>query len=99
MDTIEGGLTSTQCNLPEEVALPPRPILQNHLDEIGLQAATCEFRKMREPKINKLKGGYTSSAGLVFQSWLKDICVHMQDRRLTQREAIQLVKEFTVECA
>ena len=31
-----------------------------------------------------------SSAGLVFQSWLKDIHVHKQDLRLTQ-----LVKDFT----
>ena len=52
---------------------------------------------MQEPKISKLKGGY--SARLIFQSWLKDICVHVQDRRLTQREAIQLVKDFTAECA
>ena len=56
-------------------------------------------KKMREPKISKLKGGYTSSAGLVFQSWLQDICVHVQDRRLPQREAIQLVKDFTTEHA
>ena len=42
---------------------------------------------------------YTSSAGLVFQSWLKDIHIHVQDRRLIQREAIQLVKDFTMECA
>ena len=54
---------------------------------------------MHEPKISKLKGGYTSSAGLIFQSWLKDICVHVQDIKLTQREAIQLVKDFTMECA
>ena len=37
--------------------------------------------------------------GLIFQSWLKDIHVHIEDRRLTQREAIQLVKDFTMECA
>ena len=54
---------------------------------------------MHEPKISKLKGGYTSSASLVFQSWLKDIHVHIQDRRLSQRETIQLVKDFTTECA
>ena len=46
-----------------------------------------------------MEGGYSSSAGLIFQSWLKDICVHVEDRRLTQREAIQLVKDLTVECA
>ena len=44
-----------------------------------------------------LKGGYTSSAGLVFQSWLKDIHEHVQDQRLTQREAIQFMKDFTTE--
>ena len=44
-DMIEGGLTSTPCNLPEEVALPPRPMLQSHPDEIGLHVAAHEFRK------------------------------------------------------
>ena len=53
---------------------------------------------MWEPKISKLKGGYSSPPGLIFKSWLKDICVHVEDRRLTQREAIQLVKDFTLEC-
>ena len=52
---------------------------------------------MWEPKISKLKGGYSSSAGLVFQSWLKDIHVHVEDRKLTQIEAIHLVKDFTTE--
>ena len=81
------------------MALPPRPMLQSHSDEIGLHTAIQEFRKMRELKVSKLKGGYTSSAGLVFQSCLKDIHVHVQDQRLTQREALQLVKDFTVEHA
>ena len=96
-DIMERGLTSTPHNLPEEVALQTRPMLQSHPDEIRLHTATHEFRKMWEPKISKLKGGYTSSARLIIQSWLKDICVHVQ--RLTQREVIQLVKAFTVGCA
>ena len=66
---------------------------------MGLHTATCEFRKMWEPTNSKQKGGYTSSAGLVFHSWLKDICDHVQDRRLMQREAIHLVKDFTTEYA
>ena len=33
------------------------------------------------------------------QSWLKDICIHVQDRKLTQRDAIQLVKDFTMDHA
>ena len=92
-DTIEGDLTSTPCNLLEEVALPPRPMLQSHPDEIGLHMAIHKFRKMWELKISKLKGGYTSLAGLVFQYWMKYIHVHEQDRRLTQIQAIHLVKD------
>ena len=38
-------------------------------------------------------------ANLIFQSWLKDIQVHVEDRNITQREAIQLIKDFTAEHA
>ena len=34
-----------------------------------------EFCKMCEPKINKLKGGYSAIVNLIFQSWLKDMRV------------------------
>ena len=61
--------------------------------------AAQKFQKMQEPKISKLKGGYTSSPWLVFQSGLKDICVHIKDRRLNQREATHLVKDFTTKHA
>ena len=67
LDTTERGFTSsTPCKPQEEVALPPRPIIQNHPEEIGLHVAACVFRKMWELKISKLKGGYSSSAALVF---------------------------------
>ena len=59
----------------------------------------ANLERCKEPKISKLKGSYSSSAGLIFQSWLKDIHVHVKDRRLTQREAIQPVKDFTTENA
>ena len=81
--TVQGGLASTPPNSQEEVALPARPTFQSHPEEFGLHMATQEFRKMQEPKISKMKGGYTSTAGLVFQSWLKDICVYVKDRRLS----------------
>ena len=64
-----------------------------------IQMAACEFCKLCRPKINKLKGGYSATANLIFQSWLKDIRVHVEDRNLTQREAIQLIKDFTAERA
>ena len=41
----------------------------------SLQAAAIEFKKLCEPKVAKFKGGYSSDASLVYQSWLKDIQV------------------------
>ena len=70
-----------------------------HPEEIGFHVAACKFRKMWKPKNSKIKGGYSSSAGLIFQSWLKDIHIHVEDWRLTQREAILLVKDFPMELA
>ena len=47
-----------------------------------------EFYKLHKPKINKLKGGYSATAYLIFQPWLKDIRVHVEDWNLTEGEAI-----------
>ena len=47
----------------------------------------------------KFKGGYSSDASLIFQSWLKDIRVYTIEHRLSQWEAIQLVKDYTSEQA
>ena len=67
--------------------------------EYSMQMTVHEFCKLHEPKINKLKGGYSATANLIFQSWLKDIRVYVEDRNLSQREAMQLVKDFTADCA
>ena len=64
-----------------------------------MKVVAQEFRKLCKPKINKLKGGYSATANLIFQLWLKDINIHVQDQNLTEREAIQLVKDFTAERA
>ena len=87
---------------------------RRHLEEDGIRArinsdtyppgyemkvAVQEFYKLHEPKINKLKGGYSATANLIFQSWLEDINIHVEDWNLTEREAIQLVKDFTAERA
>ena len=63
----------------------------------SLQAAATKFRKLQEPKVAKFKGGYSSDASLVFQSWLKDIWAYVLECRLSQWEAIQLVKDYTSE--
>ena len=65
----------------------------------SLQAAVTEFRKLREPKVVKFRGGYSSNASLVIQSWLKDIRVYVLEHHLSQWEAIQLVKDYTSEQA
>ena len=65
----------------------------------SMQMAACEFCKLCKPKINKLKDGYSATANLIFQSWLKDVRVHVEGRNLTEREAMQLVKDFTAEHA
>ena len=43
----------------------------------------------------KLKGGYSSDARLVYQSWLKDIQVYVLEYHPSQQEPIQLVKDYT----
>ena len=65
----------------------------------SLQLAAEEFRKICEPKIQKLKGGYSANAMLVFNSWLKDIEMCVRERKLTNMEAIQLIKDYTAEGA
>ena len=57
-----------------------------------MKVAAQEFCKLCKPKINKLKGGYSATANLIFQSWLKEINIHIEDRNLTEREAIQLAR-------
>ena len=52
-----------------------------------------------QPKDQQTEGGYSATANLIFQSWLKDIRVHVEDRNLSQREAMQLIKDFTAERA
>ena len=64
-----------------------------------MQMATQEFHKLHESKISKFKGGYSAMANLIFQLWLKDIRVHVEDLNLTEREAMQLVKDLTAESA
>ena len=87
----KGGLTSTplksSVTVGEDNTLLPQ---QRRSRENLMNAAMCpprykmwmavqEFCKMCEPKINKLRGGYSAIANLIFQSWLKDIRVHVKD--------------------
>ena len=61
--------------------------------------ASKEFRRMREPKITKLRGGYSADAELMFRSWKSDILANIADRELDNKAAIQLIKEQTLDNA
>ena len=60
-----------------------------------VHAVASELRKMKEPKLAKLKGGYTTEANLFFQSWAKDVQAIVNDRQMSDNEALQLIKEHT----
>ena len=95
----QGRFTSIPLRPPEEDRTKARISPEVYPPRYGMKVVVQEFCKLREPKINKLKGGYSATANLIFQFWLKDINAHVEDQNLTDREAIQLVKDFTAERA
>ena len=60
-----------------------------------MSAVVSEFKKMREPKLAKLKGRVTSGASLFFNSWVKDVRSIIQERAMSNTESLQLVKDYT----
>ena len=65
----------------------------------NLQLVAEELSKICKPKIQKLKGRYSANALLVFNSWLKEIEMCIKEWKLTNMEAVQLVKDYTSEGA
>ena len=99
LPTLRGGFTSTPLRHPEEARMRARVNSDVYPPGYDMKVVAQEFCKLHKPKINKLKGGYSATANLIFQLWLKDINIHVEDQNLTEREAIQLVKDFTAERA
>ena len=93
------GFTSTPLRHPEKGRSKARVSTGVYPPRYDMKVAVQEFCKLHKPKINKLKDGYSATANLIFQSWLKDLNIHIEDQNLTEREAIQLVKDFTTEKA
>ena len=60
-----------------------------------MSPVASEFKKMREPKLTKLKGGVTSRASLFFNSWVKDVRAVILERSMSNAESLQLVKNYT----
>ena len=77
----------TEVQHPEEVATAAV--------NSTVHAVASELRKMKEPKLVKLKGGYTTEANLFFQSRAKDVQAIVIDRQMSDSEALQLIKEHT----
>ena len=95
----QGRFTSTPIRHSEKDRSKARINPEVYPPGYDMKVVVQEFHKLHKPKINKLKGGYSATANLIFQLWLKDINIHVEDWNLTEREAIQLVKDFTVERA
>ena len=60
-----------------------------------MSAVASKFKKMREPKLAKLKGGITSGASLFFNSWVKDVRAVILEHSMPNAESLQLVKDYT----
>ena len=72
------------------------------LDEVSAATAaqaSKEFQCIQEPKITKLKGGYSADMELMFQSWHADIEAHIVDCNLDNPATLQLIKDQNLEGA
>ena len=78
---------------------PPRVPIEETITESVLhntmQTLASEFKRTREPKIQKFRGGTSSGGLLVFKSWMQDIECAIKDQNLNNDKALQLVKEFS----
>ena len=62
----------------------------------SLQLMAEEFREL---KIQKHKGGYSPNTMLVLSSWLKYVEICIKEQKITNLEAVQLVKDYITESA
>ena len=80
MSYVEPGLVKTVEVPVYHLGLRPIPrprkslaAVKHSMTEVAehsLEVAAQEFKKIREPKMAKLKGGYSANATLIFNSWL-----------------------------
>ena len=81
---------------------PPRVVKEETITESVLQntmqMSASEFKCIREPKIQKFRGGTSSGALRVFKSWIQDIECAIRDHNLTNDKSLQLIKEFSKGC-
>ena len=59
-----------------------------------MSTIASEFKKMREPKLAKLKGRI-SRASPFCNSWVKDVRAVILEQSMSNTESLQLVKDYT----
>ena len=89
----------SNINLTTPPRVPKEETIAESVLHNTMQTLASEFKRTREPKIQKFRGGTSSGALLVFKSWMQDIECAIKDRNLNNDEALQLVKEFSEGCA
>ena len=89
----------SNINLTTPPRVPKEETIAESVLHNTMQTLALEFKRTREPKIQKFRGGTSSSALLMFKSWMQDIECAIKDRNLNNDEALQLVKEFSEGCA
>ena len=88
----------SNINLTTPPHTPKEETIAESILHNTMQTLASEFKQMREPKIQKFRGGTSSGALLVFKSWMQDIECAIKDRNLNDDEVLQLVKEFSEGC-
>ena len=58
---------------------------------------TENFKEICELKVSILKGGCSTIATLICNSWLKDVDMCVCKRKFTDNEAVQIVEDFTTD--
>ena len=89
----------SDINLATSPHTPKEETIGESLLQNTMQTLASEFKKTREPKIQKFRGGTFSRALLVFKSWMQEIQCTIKDRNLNNDESLQLIKEFSEGCA
>ena len=91
---VKSNISNININVTPPRA-PKEDTLAESLLQNTMQTLASEFKRSREPKIQKFRGGTSTGALLVFKSWMQDIECTIKDRNLSTDEAIRLVKEFS----
>ena len=89
----------SNINLTPPPHAPKEETIAESVLQNTMQMLASEFKRTREPKIQKFRRGTSSGALLVFKSWMQDIECTIKDCNLNNDEALQLIKEFSEGCA